>query len=307
MLKIKILVTGGAGYIGSVVVKRLCEQNHDVIVIDNLKKGKQELIHKNAKLIKIDLKDDIEPIFQNNNFDAVFHFAAAKDAGESMKNMTPYSENITNFIKILGLMTKYSVKKIIFSSSAAVYGNPNGNLIDESHPLEPINYYGFSKLECERILKWYSDLKGIIGISLRYFNVAGDELGYLDPNAKNVFPIIGEVIQGKRDSFQIFGDDYETKDGTCIRDYIHVSYLADAHVLALNQNETDVFNLGSGKGYSVKELLASFNNPPSIVVSRREGDPPSLVCSYDKSKEILSWEPKKTLKDMVESTIKLYK
>lgn len=308
----QILVTGGAGYIGSVTVKQLLDKNHEVIIIDNLSKGKKELVDSRAVFYEVDLinKKELKNIFSKHEFDWVIHFASAKDAGESMVNLHPYTKNINCFCNLLSVMDEYGCKKIIFSSSAAVYGDPVEELISETHPLKPINYYGFSKLECERILSWYTKLKGFIGINLRYFNVAGDSLGYLDPNAKNIFPIIGEVISKKRKELLVFGDDYETKDGTCIRDYIHVIDLAEAHILALNCEESTSINLGTGLGYSVLDLIKEFKkhvDVPYKVSGRREGDPAKLICSNKKAKELLNWTPKLGLKEMVQSTMEAYK
>ena len=309
----KILVTGGAGFIGSVVVKELISANHSVVVVDNLSKGRKDLLSKESLFYEGDISDKklLGEIFSKHSFDAVIHLAAAKDAGESMVNLTPYTQNISNLCVLLEVMDSFNCKKIIFSSSAAVYGNPQKEIITEEHPLKPINYYGFSKLECERIASWYSELKGFTCINLRYFNVAGDLLGYVDPNAKNIFPIIGEVISGKRKELEIFGDSYSTPDGTCIRDYIHVKDLAKAHVRCLDLDSSYTFNLGSGTGFSVKELISSFEKAigrsiPCKIVDKREGDPAKLVCSSKKAFEVLGWKTECSLDDMVDSTIAVY-
>jgi len=310
---VKILVTGGAGFIGSIVVKKLLEEGHDVIVIDNLSKGKKELVDKRAKFFEGDLVDRVflENIFLENKFEAVMHFAAYKAAEESMKKPEKYSDNIVGLINLLNCMVKFEVKKIIYSSSAAVYGEPKYAPVDEKHPTEPLNYYGFTKLEGERIISWYSKLKGLVGISLRYFNVVGDGgLGYVDPEAKNIFPIIKEVLEGKREKLVIFGRDYETRDGTCIRDYIDVDDLVEAHISALKLEKSETINLGTGKGVSVLELVRTFEEVSGKKINwefgeRRRGDPAQLVASYEKAKELLGWEPKRGLRESVKGLINI--
>ena len=216
-----ILVVGGAGYIGSAAVKALLEANHEVTVLDNLDKGIRSLVDPQAKFIEGSLLNEkpLNNLFSENRFEAVMHFASLKAAGESMTHPEKYSENITSMINLLNAMSAHKVKKIIFSSSAAVYGTPQSLPLTEESPLNPENYYGFTKLVAEQLLDWYEKLKGIQYISLRYFNVAGDAgLNYIDPEANNIFPIIGEVLQGKRPALKIFGKDYETRDGTPVRD-----------------------------------------------------------------------------------------
>ena len=314
MSKSKVLVVGGAGYIGSVVVKKLCDNNLEAVVLDNLSRGRENLVDKRAKFVKGDILDSdfLDSHFSQNKYDVVMHFAAAKDAGESMVNLQPYTNNIIGTSNLLKVMDKYGVKKIIFSSSAAVYGEPQSEIIDENHPTDPINYYGFSKLECERIFKWYKSQRDIDYVSLRYFNVAGDGgLDYIDPNAKNIFPIIAEVISGKRDKLEVFGNDYRTRDGSCIRDYIHVDDLAQAHIDALNVNGSEIINLGTSNGVSVLELIREFElvsgkNVNYSIGPRREGDSAILLASSKKAKDLLGWEAKKGLEDMVLSTWKVY-
>jgi UDP-glucose 4-epimerase len=310
-----ILVLGGAGYIGSIAVKKLCDLDYKVIVVDNLLKGKKELVDERAKFNEIDILDlgSLEKVFEQNNIDIVMHFAALKDAGESMKKPEIYSNNIVGIINVLNAMTTFGVKKLIFSSSAAVYGNPQKDFIDEEHPAMPINYYGFTKLEAENIMKWYSQLKNISCIALRYFNVAGDGgLGYVDPNASNIFPIIAEVLSGKREKLIVFGDDYDTRDGTCIRDYIHVEDLVDAHIKALDLDcGFEAINLGTKSGQTVLELIEAFSRLSRKQVKyeigpRRDGDPPNLIATSDKAKKLLNWEAKRGLDEMVKSTIGAY-
>lgn len=309
-----ILVTGGAGYIGSIVVKSLISQGYEVIVVDNLSKGKKELVDSKAKFYGIDLTDKnaLNEIFNENKIKAVIHIAGYKSVEESMENPEKYSDNITGTKNLLDSMVKHKVKKIIFSSSAAVYGLPTENVVTENSPLTPINVYGMTKVECEKLLEEYNRKLGVNYISLRYFNVAGDGgLNYIDPDAKNIFPIIMEVITGKRDKFTIFGNDYNTKDGTCVRDYIDVNDLVEAHILALKTNYTGIINLGSGKGFSVQEVVDAFISASGKGFkyefgSKRKGDPDILIASNKRAKDILSWTPKKDINDMVKSTIKAY-
>ena len=311
----KILVTGGAGYIGSACVKKLVEDGCEVIVVDNLSKGKKELVDEKAVFYKGDLVDVIflEKVFKDNKVDAVIHFAAYKAVGESMENPAKYADNIAGTINLLDLMVKYDVKKIIFSSSAAVYGEPEYSPIDEEHRLMPINYYGFTKQKCEEIIDWYSRLKGIVGISLRYFNVAGDAgLNYIDPEAENIFPIIMEVFTGVREKLVVFGKDYETRDGTCIRDYIDINDLVDAHILALDLGESTVINIGSEKGTSVKELVDGFEKEWGKKLNweygpRRSGDPAKLTASAKKAKELIDWKASRDINDMIKSTVRAYR
>jgi len=307
----KVLVTGGAGYIGSVAVKTLLENGHQVSVVDNLSRGRRELIPEQVRFFKNDLTQDLTGVFKDSKYDAVIHFAAYKAVEESMTDAVKYSDNITGTINLLNYMVKYNVPKIIFSSTAAVYGESN-EVLTENSKTDPANFYGFSKLECERIIEWYNKIHGINFTNLRYFNVAGDVLGYVDPNAKNVFPIIIETINGKRNKFTIFGNDYDTKDGTCIRDYIHVQDLVDAHILCLDSNYNGVINIGSGNGFSVNELIESFKRIskkdfPVAYLDRRPGDAICVIASNQKAKSILGWTPKKSLNDMITSSLEVWK
>ncbi len=310
----KILVTGGAGYIGSVAVKALINEGHDVVVVDNLSKGCSQLVDPKAFFIEGDLTNKylLEQIFSAHLPEAVMHFAGYKAAGESMEIPEKYSDNLIGMINLLNCMVKFGVKKIIFSSSAAVYGEPKYVPVDENHPTNPINYYGFTKLEGERIIDWYSQLKGIVGIKLRYFNVAGDGgLHYVDPEAKNIFPILMDVLNGKRDKLVIYGQDYETPDGTCIRDYIDINDLVRAHLLALRLNKSEVINLGTSQGVSVSELVSLTEEVIGRKIKcefgpRRSGDPAVLTASNVKAKKLLGWVPEKSIKEMVRSTLKAY-
>jgi len=309
----RILVTGGAGYIGSVCVKSLCDAGHTVIVIDNLSKGKKEFLDERALFYEGDLCDEdfVDSVFSKQKPEEVIHFAGYKAVGESMTDAPKYSDNIIGTIHLLNAMVRYKVHKIIFSSSAAVYGVPDVTCVDESCPTNPINYYGFTKLETENLLKWYSKIHGIVYVALRYFNVAGDVLGYVDPEAQNIMPILMEVATGKRDELVIFGHDYETKDGTCVRDYIHVQDLVDAHILALDCKTSEIINLGTGDGYSVKELV-DFTSEiigkelPFSYGDRRAGDPAALCASFGRAKKVLGWTPKRSIKEMLQSTYDAY-
>ena len=309
-----ILVTGGAGYIGSAAVKALVEKGHNVVVVDNMSKGSMELVDKNAKFYEVDLVDkaELERVFAENNIDVVMHFAGYKAVDESMGNAVKYSDNIVGTLNLLNIMVKYDVKKIIYSSSAAVYGIPDSGVLDETAPVNPINYYGYTKLASEQMIEWYSNIHGINYIALRYFNVAGDAgLHYIDPDAKNVMPIIMEVLSGERDKFLICGDDYDTRDGTCIRDYIDINDLVDAHILALDTEENGMINLGTSKGVSVKELLDMTMDVSGKEINwefgpRRDGDAAILVTSNEKAKRVLGWEPKKDIRDMIRTTYEAY-
>lgn len=309
-----ILVTGGAGYIGSVAVKRLLDKDNFVVVVDNLSKGKRSLVDKRAKFYELDLIDKITllKVFEENKIDSVIHFAAYKAVEESMQNAVKYSDNLIGSLNLLNCMVKFDVKKIIFSSTAAVYGETNDLLTEES-PTNPINFYGFAKLQVEKIIGWYNKIHGINYISLRYFNVAGDDgFKYIDPDAKNVMPIIMEVVFGKRKEFTIFGIDYATADGTCIRDYVDVRDLVDAHILAINSDYNGVINIGTSKGVSVRELLVCVEKItgkeiPQVIGSKREGDPGVVLASNSKAKDILGWSPKYSIKEMVSSTYEAYK
>ncbi len=310
-----ILVTGGAGYIGSAAVKALIEKGFDVVIVDNLSKGKKEFVDDKAKFYETDLvdKEQLAKVFAENKIDAVVHFAAYKAVEESMDNAVKYSDNITGTINLLNLMVEHDVPKIIYSSSACVYGTPEQSPVDEDIPISaPINFYGYTKIANEQVIAWYSKVHNIQYVFMRYFNVAGDAgLSYIDPDAQNVFPIIMEVLSGKREKFIIHGDDYDTRDGTCIRDYIDINDLVKAHILALDINNNDIINLGTSNGVSVKELVditieVTGKDIKYEVGPRREGDPAIVVASNDKAKKILGWEPKRDVREMIRTTYDAY-
>ena len=316
----KVLVTGGAGYIGSHVVLALCEEGNNVVVLDDLSTGNREAVDKRALFIQGSTLNDDDLSKGLNDVDAVIHLAAFKAAGESMIHPEKYSyNNITGTITLLNAMVKQSVNKFIFSSTAAVYGYPKYLPLDENHPLEPINYYGFTKLEIERILKWYGELKGLRFAALRYFNAAGyDSLGRitsLENNPENLIPIVMEVTSGRRQKMEVFGNNYDTDDGTGVRDYIHVTDLASAHVKCieyLNENTSLTVNLATGKSHSVFDVInlakeISGKNIPFDIVDRRPGDPAKLYAGSNRAFESLNWEAKYSdLKTLLETTWKVY-
>ena len=302
-----VLVTGGAGYIGSHAVLELCENGHDITVFDNLSSGYLLNIDSRAEFIQGDIlkNDDLKNVF-NGKFDAVFHFAALKAAGESMLEPEKYAtSNITGTINILNKMLENNIKYFIFSSTAAVYGMPEYLPIDEKHPINPINFYGYTKLEIENLLHWYSNLKGIRFGVLRYFNAAGYDMQGrikgLEKNPFNLLPVVMESAIGIRDTMDIYGDDYNTPDGTGIRDYIHVNDLAIAHVRALHyiveKQENLTLNLAAGKGYSVLEVIKNIQeiigkNINYKIIDRRPGDPAELIAVSNLANEKLNWECK---------------
>ncbi|OJF77127.1 MAG: UDP-glucose 4-epimerase GalE [Treponema sp. CETP13] len=319
----KVLVIGGAGYIGSHVVKELMANGHTVTVFDNLSSGlRQNLFSANEFIYgNILLKDNLDEAF-SKGFDAFIHLAAFKAAGESMIIPEKYSENnITGTLNILNSATAHGCKNMVFSSSAAVFGTPEYSPIDEKHSTNPINYYGFTKLEIERFMAWYDQLKGLKFAALRYFNAAGYDpegvLCGLEQNPANLLPVIMEVACGKRDQIKVFGNDYDTRDGTCIRDYIHVSDLASAHVKALEyiskENKSLTVNLGTGQGVTVTEMIESARKItgkkiPAEYVGRREGDPAALTAKSDLAHKKLNWMPKYSDVDtLIETTWKAYK
>lgn len=315
-----ILVTGGAGYIGSHLVMALLEKGEDVIVFDSLELGHAETIetlkkYGNLKFVKGNLKnlDDIRGVFLVNKINSVVHFAAYSQVAESVKNPQKYYyNNVYGTLNLLNAMLEFNVKKIVFSSTAATYGEPVYTPIDENHPQSPINPYGNTKLMVEKIMDDYDKAYGLKSVRLRYFNVAGADsktrIGeWHDPETH----LIPNVLKAKEDKvFKMFGTDYETKDGTCVRDYINVEDLAQAHIGALeylkNGGETNFFNLGTTEGNSVKEVFEACeaikgSKIPLEICPRRGGDPAILVADNKKAKEILGWKPEHDLKDCIET------
>ncbi|HSZ63674.1 MAG TPA: UDP-glucose 4-epimerase GalE [Terriglobales bacterium] len=327
----KILVTGGAGYIGSVVAGELLQAGHQVVVFDNLNHGHRQAVPDNAELIVGDLADRaaVDDLFKSRAIDAVMHFAALIEAGESMKApATFFRNNTANALTILEAMLAAGVKRFVFSSTAALYGNPERTPIEEDDLLNPTNAYGESKLLVERMLAWFHRIHGLRYASLRYFNAAGasrPDQGEAHHPETHLLPRILNVALGRATNVNIFGTDYPTPDGTCVRDYIHVSDLSHAHLLALDAlkdaaaapeaSKKDAFeefppliyNLGNGQGFSVREVVdvarqVTGHPIPVIESPRREGDPAILIASSEKIRRELGWQPKfPELKTIVES------
>ena len=313
-----ILVCGGAGYIGSHAVRQLIDRGEEVIIVDNLETGHEDAIHPQAKFYKVDIRDEeaLDKVFAENKIDEVIHFAANSLVGESMTNPLKYFNNNVHGTEILlKVMVAHDVKKIVFSSTAATYGEPKNIPILESDETNPTNAYGETKLCMEKMMKWADKAHGVKYISLRYFNVAGayvsGEIGEDHNPETHLIPLILQVPLGKREFISIFGDDYETHDGTCIRDYIHVTDLADAHILAVHKlregSESNIYNLGSGNGFTVKEMIETARKVtgheiPAKVCERRAGDPAKLVASSEKARRELGWVPKhENVEDMISS------
>ena len=317
----RVLVTGGAGYIGSHVVLELCENGYDVIVLDDLSSGNKDAVNHRAKFINGSTLNNSDIELGLKNVGAVIHLAAFKAAGESMLQPIKYSQNnLIGSINLLNAVIKHKINKFVFSSTAAVYGYPEYLPLDENHPLLPINYYGFTKLEIERIIQWYSHIKGLRFAALRYFNAAGydinSRLNFLEKTPANLIPITMEVASGLRRKMLVFGNDYDTPDGTGLRDYIHVSDLAIAHVKAINflQNNKNLkVNLSTGERHSVLDVIKMTNRVSGKqinyeIVERRLGDPAELYANSDLAYEALHWEPKYSgLKMLIESTWDAYK
>lgn len=302
-----ILVCGGAGYIGSHTVRQLLAAGEEVIIVDNLSTGHRAAINPAVKFYECDIRDKaaLKKIFVENKIEAVFHFAAYIEAGESVKfPLKFFNNNVYGMQILLEVMTECGVDKIIFSSSAAVYGEPERVPIDELDKTEPTNPYGESKLIMEKMIRWVSAAQGIRYVSLRYFNASGasedGSIGEDHHPETHLIPLILQVPLGKRDHITIYGTDYPTPDGTCIRDYIHVVDLADAHICALNYlrggGKSDAFNLGTGHGFSVKEIIDAAEKVVGHEIkkefgTRRAGDPARLIASGDKARKILVWTP----------------
>ena len=315
MDKMNILVVGGAGYIGSHMVKRLLKDGHHVMVMDNLSKG-----YRDAVLCKpffeVDMADQsaTTKICSENPIDAVFHFASFIEVGESISHPEKYFKNNTEGTQaLLEVMMKFHVKYFIFSSTAAVFGSPNYSPIDEMHPKSPINPYGHSKLLVEEMLERFDQMYGLKYVSLRYFNAAGADpdgaLGERHDPETHLIPLVLQAASGRRDSISIFGSDYDTFDGTCVRDNIHISDLVEAHIKAITYlrqgHSSRTFNLGNGKGFSVKEIIEAAQavtgkKIPVKLDKRRAGDPPTLVADASLAKDILGWTTEfKDIKDII--------
>lgn len=303
-----VLVLGGAGYIGSHTVDRLVEAGKDVVVVDSLVTGHLAAVRKEAKFYQGDLadKDFMCKVFtENPDIDAVIHFAAFSLVAESMKDPLKYFDNNTaGMVKLLEVMNEFDIKYIVFSSTAATYGIPEKMPIYEDDPQLPINPYGESKLMMEKIMRWADEAYGIKFVALRYFNVAGAKpdgsIGEDHHPETHLLPIVLQVAMGEREKLQIFGDDYNTPDGTNVRDYVHPFDLADAHILAVdylrNGNESSAFNLGSSTGFSNLEIVKAAREVtgkeiPAEIAARRGGDPDTLIAASEKARKVLGWKP----------------
>jgi len=317
-----ILVVGGAGYIGSHVVQAFLKANYRVTVFDNMSSGQEINLFKQARFIPGDIqnRDQLKTLF-TEKFDAVIHLAALKAAGESMEIPEQYAyQNINGTMNLLEAISLSQTRMVVFSSSAAVYGMPNYLPLDENHPIEPINFYGFTKYEVERFLGWYDRLKGIKFASLRYFNAAGYDPGAeilgLEIAPANLIPVVMETAAGIRKEMSIFGDDYPTPDGTGIRDYIHVSDLAKAHLMAYQNikktSQSLTLNLGTGRGHSVLEVVRmaekiSGRKINYTITKRRDGDPAELYTGLKAASDTLGWEPEfSDLESLVKTTWQIY-
>lgn len=319
-----ILVLGGAGYIGSHTVYELIEKGENVVIVDNLETGYLKAVHPQAKFYKGDIRDKnfLDNIFKHENIDAVIHFAANSLVGESMTEpLKYYDNNLYGTLVLLKSMVENGIDKIVFSSTAATYGEPENIPILENDKTNPTNTYGETKLSMEKMFKWVSQAHNLKFVSLRYFNACGahksGKIGESHNPETHLIPLILQVPNGQRENIKIFGDDYNTPDGTCIRDYIHVTDLADAHILAVKYlregNKSDIFNLGNGIGFSVKEVIDTARKVtghpiPAVISERRAGDPAQLIASSDKAKNILGWNPKHAdLEEIISSAWNFHK
>lgn len=304
----RILVLGGAGYIGSHTVYELIDAGHEVVVADNLLTGFREAVHPQATFYEGDIRDKkfLDALFEKEKIDGVIHFAASSQVGESMVNpLKYYNNNLCGTETLLESMVEHGVDKIVFSSTAATYGEPERIPIAESDRTEPTNCYGETKLAMEKMFRWTAQAHTLRFVSLRYFNACGahpnGKIGEAHNPETHLIPLILQVPNGKREAISVFGTDYETKDGTCVRDYIHVNDLAQAHILAMEYladgGKSDIFNLGNGVGFTVKEVVETARKVtghpiPMKEEPRRAGDPSTLIASSEKAKAVLGWKPK---------------
>jgi UDP-glucose 4-epimerase len=311
----KILVTGGAGYIGSVTSELMLDSGHEVIIFDNFERGHRSAVDERATVIEGDLRDkeSILSAMSKSKPDAVMHFAAYALVPESMSQPEIYfRNNVIGGINLAEAMHTVGVKKIVFSSTCATYGVPEKVPISEDLPQKPTNPYGDSKLTFEKILQWYHDLHGMQTIFLRYFNACGatEKFGEDHDPETHIIPIVLQAALGQREKVFICGDDYNTPDGTCVRDYIHIVDLAQAHILAIESDLSGPFNLGNGSGYSVKQVVETAREVTGINITaeiseRRPGDPDTLIAAADKARDVLGWKPRiPELSDIIESAWK---
>mgnify|MGYP000114454112 FL=1 len=303
----RILVLGGAGYIGSHTVYELVDAGYEVIVIDNLLTGFKEAVHPQAKFYEGDIRDKIflDNILSKEKIDGVIHFAASSQVGESMKNpLKYYNNNLCGTEVLLESMVEHGIDKIVFSSTAATYGEPESIPILETARTLPTNCYGETKLSMEKMFKWISKAHNLRYVSLRYFNACGahpnGKIGEAHNPETHLIPLVLQVPNGKREYISVFGNDYDTKDGTCVRDYIHVNDLAQAHILAMEYlskgGESNIFNLGNGVGFTVKEVIETARKVTNHTIpireeERRAGDPSVLIASSEKARKVLGWKP----------------
>jgi UDP-glucose 4-epimerase len=316
----RILVAGGAGYIGSVIVDQLIAAGHEVTVLDSLVSGHKEAVNPDAELVQQDVRDEqhVHRLFAGHSFQAVIHYGGYIQAGESMQQPGRYfSNNIGGTISLLNAMAAFGVQRFVFSSSAAVYGEPESVPIPEDAPIQPVNPYGETKATVERLLTWYQRRGDISYVSLRYFNAAGatPERGEDHRPETHLIPCVLQVPLGRRPSIPLFGADYPTRDGTCVRDYVHVADLAAAHLLALDYTGTasGAFNLGNGRGFTNREVIEAARRVTGheIPVSeqpRRPGDPAQLVASQERAQKELGWRPRYTaLEEIIETAWRWHK
>ncbi|WP_328644095.1 UDP-glucose 4-epimerase GalE [Amycolatopsis sp. NBC_00348] len=301
---LKLVVTGGAGYVGSVCAARLVEAGHQVTVVDDLSTGHADAVHPDARFIEGDAAEVASSLL-GEGFDGVLHFAAKSLVGESMTDPTKYWEgNVVTSLRLLEAMHEHGTPRLVFSSTAATYGEPESSPIAESAPTRPTNTYGATKLAIDHAITTFAGAHGLAAVSLRYFNVAGayGALGERHATETHLIPLVLQVATGDRERIQIFGDDYPTPDHTAVRDYIHVVDLADAHLLALKHataGEHRIYNLGNGTGFSVLEVIEACREVtghpvPAAVAPRRAGDPSVLVAASDRAREDLGWKPERT-------------
>lgn len=321
----KILVLGGAGYIGSHTVYELIDAGEEVVIIDSLETGHIEAVHPKAKFYQGDIRERVfvdSVLDAEKDIDAVIHFAAYSLVGESMVNPLKYYDNNMCGTKVLlESLVAHNIDKIVFSSTAATYGEPEKTPIVETDPTNPTNTYGETKLSMEKMFKWTGKAHGLRYVSLRYFNACGahpsGEIGEAHSPETHLIPLILQVPNGQREAISVFGSDYPTKDGTCVRDYIHVIDLAQAHILAVKYlmegNESNIFNLGNGVGHTVKEVIEAAKKVTGLPIKvemadRRAGDPATLIASSDKAKEVIGWNPQHAdIEEIIDSAWKWHK
>ena len=305
----RLLVTGGAGYVGSVCAARLIEAGHEVVVVDDLSTGHADAVPDGCRFVEGDIADLADPLLAEG-FDGVLHFAAKSLVAESMRDPGKYWQgNVVTSVRLLEAIRRHGTPRLVFSSTAATYGEPTEVPIEETAETRPTNTYGATKLAIDHAITSYATAHGVAAVSLRYFNVAGayDRFGERHVTETHLIPLVLQVALGQRESIQIYGDDYPTPDGTCIRDYIHVTDLADAHLLALGHavpGAHSIYNLGSGTGFSVKQVIDTCRATtghaiPAVLADRRPGDPAALVASSALAQRELGWRPSRTDLDTI--------